>query len=363
MKQTYYTAHDIERYHRGDLSAAEMHALEKAALDDPMLADALEGYQFTATPSTDLSVLQQKLQMRIKAEKKRRGIFYIGNNWMKVAALFILFATAGWLVFQTLSDKGAEVAIQKQPQKQNTISTPQSTGDSSSVVYYDALTKNTVAAEEKETGTDSVQANGRLNKSVTYKNLQIPPSTFSSPVADSINGTDADIVMLSRQRNKAFDSVYNQATSSAEADKEGFFSKKISARVPGIQTADTVKDLNIVLKPADVSMSEVVVKKREQSRSLSESKAKLKLTADTLQNTEDWDDYIASNMRKPDAVQRERKSGEVELLFDTNKKGEAINITVTKSLCDKCDEEAIRLLKEGPKWKKDKKNKKVKVKF
>jgi hypothetical protein len=33
---------------------------------------------------------------------------------------------------------------------------------------------------------------------------------------------------------------------------------------------------------------------------------------------------------------------------------------VVKSLCNKCDEEAIRLLKEGPKWKK-KKNKKGSV--
>ena len=38
-----YTAKDFERYHNGGMTAAEMHQLEKAALNDPMLADALDG--------------------------------------------------------------------------------------------------------------------------------------------------------------------------------------------------------------------------------------------------------------------------------------------------------------------------------
>ena len=39
-----FTAADIEKYHKGLLSAKEKNALEKASLDDPFLADALEGY-------------------------------------------------------------------------------------------------------------------------------------------------------------------------------------------------------------------------------------------------------------------------------------------------------------------------------
>ena len=40
----HFNAYDIERYHKGLLSPKERHDLEKAALDDPFLADALEGY-------------------------------------------------------------------------------------------------------------------------------------------------------------------------------------------------------------------------------------------------------------------------------------------------------------------------------
>jgi hypothetical protein len=46
-KNNGFTASDIERYYSGKMSPQERHALEKAALDDPFLADALEGYTFT----------------------------------------------------------------------------------------------------------------------------------------------------------------------------------------------------------------------------------------------------------------------------------------------------------------------------
>jgi TonB family protein len=43
---------------------------------------------------------------------------------------------------------------------------------------------------------------------------------------------------------------------------------------------------------------------------------------------------------------------DVELSFDIDKTGQPINIKVTRSSqCKECDDEAIRLLKEGPKWK------------
>ena len=81
-----YTANDIERYYRGDMTAAEMHRLEKAAMDDPILADMLDGYRHTATPSSDLIALQQKLQQRIAGDE-RKGAVVHRMQWLKIAAL------------------------------------------------------------------------------------------------------------------------------------------------------------------------------------------------------------------------------------------------------------------------------------
>ena len=68
-KNNGFTAGDIERYHSGKMSPQERHALEKAALDDPFLADALEGYSFTPTPVEDLVKIQSKLDEKLNRRK------------------------------------------------------------------------------------------------------------------------------------------------------------------------------------------------------------------------------------------------------------------------------------------------------
>ncbi|HNM35361.1 MAG TPA: hypothetical protein PKI98_10770, partial [Chitinophagaceae bacterium] len=44
-----YTAADINNYLQGKMSNAERNAFEKAALADPFLADALEGFEIAET--------------------------------------------------------------------------------------------------------------------------------------------------------------------------------------------------------------------------------------------------------------------------------------------------------------------------
>ena len=44
-----YSKADIEKYLQGKMTASEMHALEKAALQDPFLADAIEGFEIADT--------------------------------------------------------------------------------------------------------------------------------------------------------------------------------------------------------------------------------------------------------------------------------------------------------------------------
>ena len=67
-----YTAADIEKYHNGLMSSKERHALEKAALDDPFLADALEGYATSSINSNnDIDELKKRLAARIEQEKEK----------------------------------------------------------------------------------------------------------------------------------------------------------------------------------------------------------------------------------------------------------------------------------------------------
>ena len=72
QKHIMYTAADLERYHNGKMNAKERHALEKAALDDPFLSDALEGYSVTSGNAvSDIDLLNKRLDERISTKKRQ----------------------------------------------------------------------------------------------------------------------------------------------------------------------------------------------------------------------------------------------------------------------------------------------------
>ncbi len=84
---------DIEKYLKGELSPAEMHALEKKALDDPFLSDALEGAEFLGPEAfhDDLEDLHEQLQSRIAPpERKTVQIFWTWTTRVAASACYCL---------------------------------------------------------------------------------------------------------------------------------------------------------------------------------------------------------------------------------------------------------------------------------
>jgi TonB family protein len=61
-------------------------------------------------------------------------------------------------------------------------------------------------------------------------------------------------------------------------------------------------------------------------------------------------DYLQKNLKKSKQAVDNQIVGTVEVEFKVNKKGELSDFKITKSLGYGCDEEAIRLIREGPKW-------------
>jgi TonB family protein len=114
---------------------------------------------------------------------------------------------------------------------------------------------------------------------------------------------------------------------------------------------------NVVLQEDRKALNEVVIsnKKMNSTRSGQETmKFEEPEPADGWYN---YDVYIVNNINLPTEVKTRRTTGQVQLSFDVTAKGEPINIKIEKSLCKECDEEAIRLVKEGPKWKSKSKRK------
>ena len=414
-----FTAADIQRYHAGELSMQERHALEKAALDDPFLADALEGYQHTATPQIDLAALEQRLAQKTAPQRKRVVPLLFPAPWMRAAALFLILAGAGWGVYQfaylekenlatqhrityeqyetpelipsqpaidsTTIVKAPEAptpVLEAAPQAQAPLLAKPSKRKTPPAQSATALADAESSQSTASTAIASAPAESKLSLSEaaiqkeaaasSYLRMkeQQPLHIFKGQILDAqgnpvpnasitVSGkpTGTTTNLQGRFSLTAPDSVLNATVSAV-----GFEMNRISLK-------DPAEEKTVILNESTASLSEVVVTGygTKRSRNARPSAAHTKAEVEELEPENGWtsfNNYIVENLQIPEEVANKKIKGEVELSFDVNKDGEPVNIKVEKSLCASCDKEAIRLLQEGPGWKKKKKkNGKVKIRF
>jgi len=108
-KHSTYSAADIQRYWKGEMSAREMHDLEKAALGDPFLADAMEGLEIRGEGQQplpqQLDDLRTRLAIRVAGQAQPQTplkIFPLRNPWLRIAAAVILvvgLSATAWFAF------------------------------------------------------------------------------------------------------------------------------------------------------------------------------------------------------------------------------------------------------------------------
>jgi hypothetical protein len=127
-----YTAADILRYLQGEMTVKEMHQLERAALDDPFLEDAIDGYRLEWEKGNREKLIasaNEALAIPTENEKEparvvpffRRGIF-------KYAVAAILIGGAGWFLF-TLNNQNVSKEENVQPAIVRTPADTVSSGD------------------------------------------------------------------------------------------------------------------------------------------------------------------------------------------------------------------------------------------
>lgn len=112
-----YSIVRIQRYLNGELSREEMYELEREALDDPLLQDAIDGYRLQKNVShRQLSLLQQRLADRIAGQTKERNAFFFGWQRLGVAAtacvLMVLVLVLLWMRHQPARQQSASKEVQ-----------------------------------------------------------------------------------------------------------------------------------------------------------------------------------------------------------------------------------------------------------
>jgi TonB family protein len=462
------TAADIEKYHKGLLSKKEMHDLEKAALDDPFIADALEGYAVAGQDAPlHLNDLRTRLAQRTEGtkvvplnERKRKAI-----PWLRVAALVIVVAGAALLANQLIfkSSKKTEIAkIEKKTGEEikspvitdNSVTVSPGTKDETTpLVKEDGGTKGTTTVPHEGQGEAPVKslANNTTSQEDVVVNNNAPVTTTTNPGSVTTNPpvtgaiddkarpddkklakektrdlaaerklkTDGDGVKdqydgdVATQQNKTegitttrraanegagyyrnnqtntfrgqvtdannvpvpFANVTNAQDNNAGtyADARGNFTltypdsvlnvqvRSIGFENRSIQLRNAVPTNQVVLQD-DKSLSETVISNQKPNAETRNRNMAMNVKLEEPEPADGWenyDTYLANNLNAPEEIKTKQTSGgQVQVSFEVNKEGEPINIKVEKSLCSKCDKEAIRLVKEGPKWKRLASNKK-----
>ncbi|MFT3933441.1 MAG: carboxypeptidase-like regulatory domain-containing protein [Chitinophagaceae bacterium] len=437
-----YTAADIEKYWKGELSAQQRHAMEKAALDDPFLADAMEGYEEKTLPgrsniSSDVDILKQRLAERVN---EKDTVKTIGFGWWKIAAVFLVIAGAA-LVYTLMNGKKessnddglAKNKADNSPaatvtNNDSAIAKADSTilTDSSTLVAINKPKASKPAignavAEEKSTLTEDKDAESVIaappasapvasvaespvekrkeslatGDSVQYKKEEVAKLDEAKKRAGNISLDQKTLRAKSFQVNDDKSYSYNRSSFdnnkfantyngtvvdkanhpvanalvqipnlnvATQTNQLGYFSfnapdttMKVSIASDGFETQQAIwrnkASLNqIVLKPTPPADRDVVVQSNGAARkekNVQDISVKI-MDAEPVDGWPAFNAYIEKSKRIPEDVKNIH--GTVIVSFEVHNKW-INNFNIDQSLDEDLDAEAIRLLRDGPKWK------------
>ncbi len=397
---------DFVRYHSQQMTNEERHALEKAALDDPFLEDALEGYAFASTPVKNIAELKEKLQLKKENTKVVVLPAHRSNQFLKVAAILLVFAGLTWLLYPGSKKPSTELATVT-----NRATAPKYKTDTAADAAAISPAEQAVAANEtgplgsgdnpaktiiSETEKSTSRTEVKENK---IRNIDLATKTSEDKEMVSRQEKSALPALSETNMNKAVPSnlikgkvVDNQGApipyatvtvpqnnTNVASDVNGVFflrnnpETKVLAHVnaPGFETANApltagADDNKIVLQESPQALSEVVIIGYGQTRKKSVTTAGTQIKADdlnrlTLSNVRPLgpDTNFIDAVKQLSANFNTDTTGYVLLNFDVDASGKARNIMISKSLCSNCDKLAIQLLQQVPALRRTNKNKPV----
>lgn len=381
----------LEDYLDGKLDAKAMHQVEKLSLEDPFVAEALEGLSKSPKRSQSLSLLQKQLQERTALKPIEKKRWTITSQRLSIAAAAAVLFIAVSILFWMKGNKRQEMLASNEPKKVDVKIAPQVAADKqdpTSTVVADkvvldkpaepiaivkkadevkaikeapivaverpvvmaapvapaapSVARQRTVAEEMETIALSKSKKQSESKvavmALPSKAEGIIPSYFSGKVISKENGLPIPgaIVRISgvdRGITTDKNGEFKIASDSTQSQKLtvgyiGYTTTEVGAR--------SNQPINVLLENDNKSLNEVVI-----------VNAASKANAAPLDGWDNYQTYLKANNKLAKNIIDKQ---EVELDFQVRKDGSVTAIKVVKSGGKVNDQEAIRLLKDGPKW-------------
>ena len=298
-----YTTEEIRRYLDGRMTATEMHAMEKAALEDPFLADAMEGLEAAPVSAiqADMQVLSEKLEQRVTPAKVVP--MRPKQPWMAIAAAAVILVGLAMTILYT-NPVPPPPAIAK-------VETP-AREEASPIVQADSA----VTPAPAPSSPAIVE-----KKSEVAKRVDAPKAITNNEITDNDSKQDSStkLIAAAPEAKDKGATVFGYATQKAKIDKES------SARMRSVA-------------PAAVPMADKAKKESTGGR----------IYTEPADGWSAWEVYILNNLRRP---KDPALHGNVVVSFSVNPEtGKPFDLKIDKGLHPLYDKEAIRLIKEGPVW-------------
>lgn len=401
---------DINRYRKGEMTPEEEHALEKKALNDPFLAEALEGA--TMIQADEFSNDIKELNQRIERRSRRSNWFWplrIAASVAFIAIAYILFIS----FYETVSPTQNTITLQSSESQQSINSADSGLAESPAVEHSVPSQKDDTKERSSTEFTESV--NKDEEKPVASVPIQSKPDEFATrdaDVEDENKVLDKKITESLIAEEKIAAVQQDARISKEESLKQETVARSLSLKPSGavasrmihgkvIYAEDgkplaganvlvkgtrqgTVTDSNgeytlsttvaeptlvysfigfqsTEVKPKD--KSEVNVSLQSDVSQLSEvvvtgyspqpdgAHEPVIIMAEPVGGRKAYDKYLQNSLRYPAQALENKIKGKVTLQFTVRTDGSLDEFSILKGLGYGCDEEVIRLVKEGPQWK------------
>ena len=400
-------------YIRGLRKGKEAHRLEKESMQDPFLADAMDGYnQVEGNHEQRI----EKLRMQVSAHSAKKKNTY-AITWSIAACLIIGFGISSYFLFlkksmtdevfiaeESVSIKLAEPAapptpaipatptVPATPQKEIALATTKVKTDStpiSEITARQADKKDMIAeiqttsqpqgapvaavpmmeeVSEETAALQEVVATIDTFESESDKKMKLAKVATILPQKNMIKGRVTDekgeplIGASVTYKGTNIGTITNMNGEFSLVKKDD--KKRLTAEYIGYDPVeiqvDTSRTMLIAMNENKQALNEVVVvgygaKKNKKSTTLG-SDAKVKeqtekeITPQPVIGKRSYQKYLKEHLVRPTDEKCAQVKGKVVLTFLINKEGRPFYIKVKESLCESADKEAIRLIQEGPDW-------------
>ncbi len=374
-----------------------MHKLEHDALEDPFLAEAMEGYEKIPNQENNLPELKTKLQNRVS--KKEYYLIPLNfKEWSIAASIILVIAFAGIYLNRSKENnpEGKSILTKKEmitssPLSKDPLNKPDKLAEiytdgqaianiteaeqkiAPSTIVYDDITLEPAPEAISDSLITSSYARNRLSASLIQKNSfsetnDLPPIALmaKSPGNTVYYVEDETTKILNgfvtnKENGEALPgvNVFDEVTGNkTQTDINGEFKllvkKQLSLEINYIGfekksiRSIAADSLIIEMEPSNVALSEVVVvDKSSKKPSLAEAVNSVAVNAKAGPTTswKAFKDYLYTNAKTNYKIK-----GNVRLSFIINKDGSLTNFKILKSFNKAADEKAVSLIKNYASW-------------